>query len=87
MPGFPTAIVAAAINLLCTEANCVELVGFYQGEEVARVGNHEVTQSGEEQQVLELPAPPEGVPHYDSFALVPHGQFWIHHWGLLIVDP
>ncbi len=99
LPGFPTAIVSALLDIYCFTANCVELVGFYQGEEVARVGSKEWS-SGQSHpncgnsnptsfcsQNLELPPPPMGVPYYDAFAFEARGFFWMYHWGLIIVDP
>ena len=75
----------------------VELVGYYQGEEVARVGSYPWVDTSDPhclpssssgcQQVLTLPPVPEGVPYYDSFAFLTTGQFWLYYWDLLIVDP
>ena len=99
LPGFPTAIVSALLDIFCLEAGCVELVGYYQAEEVARIGSH-AWSSGQSNpyclnssptsfcsQNLELPPPPMGVPHYDAIAFVARGFFWMYHWGLIIVDP
>lgn len=97
LPEFPTALIQTLLDLLCNEANCVELVGYYQGEEVARVGSYPWVDTSDPhclpssssgcQQVLTLPPVPEGVPYCDSFAFLTTGQFWLYHWDLLIVDP
>jgi hypothetical protein len=87
--GFPIATVSALVQLVCTPAHCAELVGYYHGAEVARVGSEEVTGTDNEYQYLRLPPPPDGVPYYDAMMFEAHdGGFWINdNTGLAIVDP
>lgn len=83
LPGFPTFVVRTLLDVFCTTANCVQLVGYYQGQEKARVG----VAAGGGSQSLELPPPDGTFPHYTSFALVGTGPFHFDHWWILIIDP
>ncbi|HLG05329.1 MAG TPA: hypothetical protein VI383_04185, partial [Gemmatimonadales bacterium] len=85
LPGFPVAKVQTQILNFCLLAQCVQLVGYYQGVERARVGSAETDNSGQEQ-TLELPPPPTGVPYYDKFVLI-GGPFHFDHWWIIIIDP
>ncbi|NUQ13613.1 MAG: hypothetical protein HUU26_15000, partial [Gemmatimonadaceae bacterium] len=82
-PTFPVFAVRALLDVFCTTPNCVQLIGYYQGQEKARVG---VTPGGGHQQ-LELPPPDGTFPRYTSFALVGTGPFHFDHWWILIIDP
>lgn len=80
---FPVISVEATVNHSCQSADCVFLIGYYQGEEVMRVGN----QGTMMQETLVLPPPPPTVPVYDSFALVGYENFSFDCWWIVIVDP
>jgi hypothetical protein len=88
VPAFPVATVEAFVELVCTAQNCAQLVGYYDDDEVARVGNQAVTGPVNQQQLLRLPPPPPGVPYYDAFEFqVVNGGFWVNNWNVSIVDP
>ena len=81
-PTFPVWVVRTLLDVFCTVPNCVQLIGYYQGQEKARVG----VGPGGGSQTLELP-PPNGFPRYTSFSLVGTGPFHFDHWWILIIDP
>jgi hypothetical protein len=86
--GFPVVMVEAFVDLVCTAQNCSQLIGYYNGNEIARVGNETVVGPGNQQQLLRLPPPPPGVPYYDAFEFdVTDGGFWVNNWNVSIVDP
>ena len=83
LSNFPVAVVRTFLDVFCTTANCVQLIGYYQGQEKARVG----VPAGGGSRTLELPPPNGTFPHYTSFALVGTGPFHFDHWWILIIDP
>jgi hypothetical protein len=85
---FPVVTVEAFVDLVCGAQNCSQLVGYYQGAEVGRVGNQAVVGPSNQQQLLRLPPPPPNVPYYDAFEFdVTDGGFWVNNWNVSIVDP
>ncbi|MGQ0702899.1 MAG: fibronectin type III domain-containing protein [Gemmatimonadales bacterium] len=84
LPGFPVGKVRTRFLNFCLVAQCVQLIGYYQGVERARVGSANTNNSGEDQ-TIELP-PPSGFPYYDKFVLI-GGPFHFDHWWILIIDP
>ena len=88
VPGFPVVTVEAFVDLVCTAQNCSQIVGYYDGDEVGRVGNEAVVGPENQQQLLRLPPPPPNVPYYDAFEVeVIDGGFWVNNWNVSIVDP
>ena len=81
---FPVVVVQVDYARNCAAQNCVELIGYAGGQEVARVGNTSTTPVTRER--LSLPVRPDRAPPYDAFRLT-GSAFSFDHWWIVIVDP
>jgi PKD repeat protein len=82
-PTFPVTSAQAQVEDGCGTENCIQLIGYYQGDVVGQAGS----QAGMGVETLQLPPPPVGIPYYDSFLLVGYGPFRFDHWWIVIIDP
>ena len=79
---FPIYSVRSEFDHACGFQDCIQLVGYYQGGEISRVGN---TDTGHV--ILELPPAPPEAPYYDEAMLFGLAPFSFDHWWIMIIDP
>lgn len=68
------------VNDSCGSEGCLQLIGFSNGQEVARVGSG----AGSGQKTLTLPVPIL-TPYFTEFALVGFGPFTFDHWWIITI--